>query len=216
MMKTTLRHTRHLLAATFVLVLAQARADTASDLQHLQERWAEVNYQIEGNTQVAAFEQLAADADRAVAASPMSAEILIWRGIIRSTWAGARGGLGALGLVKDARADFEQAMDLDAQALQGSAYTSLGSLYYQVPGWPIGFGDDDKAEELLKKALELNPDGIDSNYFYGSYLIEAERYNEAREYLLKAQKAAPRPGRALADSGRQEEIAAALAKIADE
>lgn len=215
-MNTTLRCTRRLLAGALVLAFAQVQADTSSDLQHLQERWAEVNYQIEGNTRLAAFEQLAADADRAVAASPMSADILIWRGIIRSTWAGARGGLGALGLVKDAKADFEEAMDLDAQALQGSAYTSLGSLYYQVPGWPIGFGDDEKAEELLKKALEVNPDGIDSNYFYGSYLIEAERYSEAREYLLKAQKAAPRPGRALADSGRQEEITAALAKIADE
>lgn len=215
-MKTSIRHTVRLLAGACILVAAQVRADTASDLQHLQERWAEVNYQIEGNTRLAAFEQLAADADRAHAASPQSAEILIWRGIIRSTWAGARGGLGALSLVKDARGDLEEALKLDAQALQGSAYTSLGSLYYQVPGWPIGFGDDDKAEELLKKALEVNPDGIDPNYFYGSYLIEAERYSEAREYLLKAQKAAPRPGRALADSGRQEEIAAALAQIADE
>jgi tetratricopeptide (TPR) repeat protein len=215
-MKTTIRHTVRVLAGAFILAFGQAQADTASDLQHLQERWAEVNYQIEGNTRLAAFEQLAGDADRAVAASPMSAEILIWRGIIRSTWAGAKGGLGALGLVKDARDDLEQALELDAQALQGSAYTSLGSLYYQVPGWPIGFGDDDKAEDLLKKALEVNPDGIDSNYFYGMYLIEDERYDEAREHLLKAQKAAPRPGRALADSGRQEEIAAALASIADE
>jgi tetratricopeptide (TPR) repeat protein len=216
MMKTTLRNTRRILFGALVLAMSPLRADTASDLQHLQERWAEVNYQIEGNTRLAAFEQLAADADAAHAASPESADILIWRGIIRSTWAGARGGLGALSLVKDAKADLEEAMKLDAQALQGSAYTSLGSLYYQVPGWPIGFGDDEKAEELLKKALEINPDGIDPNYFYGSFLIEAERYSEAREYLLKAQKAPPRPGRALADSGRQEEIAAALAKIAEE
>lgn len=214
-MKPTIRHAIRLLAGACILVAAQVRADVASDLQHLQERWAEVNYQIEGNTRLAAFEQLAADADRAHSANPSSAEILIWRGIIRSTWAGARGGLGALSLVKDAKADLEEALKLDAQALQGSAYTSLGSLYYQVPGWPIGFGDDEKAEELLKKALEVNPDGIDPNYFYGSFLIEAERYDEAREHLLKAQKAPPRPGRALADSGRQEEIAAALAQIAD-
>lgn len=215
-MKTALRNAARLLACLTLLNIAPLRADTAADLQHLQERWAEVNYQLEGNTKLAAFEQLAADADRAHNASPSSAEILIWRGIVRSTWAGAKGGLGALSLVKDAKGDLEEAMKLDPQSLQGSAYTSLGSLYYQVPGWPIGFGDDDKAEELLKKALEINPDGIDPNYFYGTYLIEAERFEEAREHLLKAQKAAPRPGRALADSGRQEEIAAALAEIADE
>jgi tetratricopeptide (TPR) repeat protein len=213
-MKPTLKTAVRLLTCLTLLNGLPVHADTATDLQHLQERWAEVNYQVEGNMKLAAFEQLAADADRAHAASPDSAEILIWRGIIRSTWAGAKGGLGALSLVKDARGDLEEALKLDPQALQGSAYTSLGSLYYQVPGWPIGFGDDDKAEELLKQALEINPDGIDPNYFYGSYLIEADRYDEAREYLLKAQKAAPRPGRALADSGRQEEIAAALAQIA--
>jgi len=213
-MKTALRHAVQLVASIFVLATAIVRADPASDLRHLQQRWAEVNYQLEGKTQLSAFEQLADDADRAVAASANNAELLIWRGIIRSTWAGARGGLGALGLVKDAKADFETALQLDAQALQGSAYTSLGSLYYQVPGWPIGFGNDARAEELLKKALDVNPDGIDSNYFYGCYLIDAERYPEAREYLLKAQHAAPRPGRALADSGRQDEIAAALASIA--
>lgn len=202
------------MAAICLLGAMQVRADVASELQHLQTRWAEVNYQLEGKSRLDAFEQLAADADRAIAGNPGSAELYIWRGIIRSTWAGARGGLGALGLVKDAKADLEHALEIDAQALEGSAYTSLGSLYYQVPGWPIGFGDDDKAEELLKKALDVNPDGIDSNYFYGSYLIDARRYDEARNYLLKAQKAAPRPGRALADSGRQEEIAAALASIA--
>jgi hypothetical protein len=58
-------------------------------------------------------------------------------------------------------------MAIDPRALQGSAYTSLGSLYYQVPGWPIGFGDDKRAEAMLLKALEINPDGIDPNYFYG-------------------------------------------------
>ena len=38
-------------------------------------------------------------------------------------------------------------MAIDPKALDGSAYASLGSLFYQVPGWPIGFGDDKKAAE---------------------------------------------------------------------
>ena len=39
------------------------------------------------------------------------------------------------------RRALEQALAIDATALEGSAFTTLGSLYYQVPGWPIGFGD---------------------------------------------------------------------------
>jgi tetratricopeptide (TPR) repeat protein len=204
-----------LLGWVWLLGASTSRADLDGDLAHLQERWAEVNYQLEGKTQLSAFEQLAADAERIRVASQNSAETLIWSGIIKSSYAGAKGGLGALGLAKAAKADLELALQVNPAALQGSAYTSLGALYYSVPGWPVGFGDDDKAEELLKKALVLNPDGIDSNYFYGSYLISNKRYSDARHYLEKAQIAAPRPGRALADSGRQQEIAAALKMIAD-
>jgi hypothetical protein len=47
--------------------------------------------------------------------------------------------------VKQARKDFEAAIALDKTALAGSAYTSLGSLYYQVPSWPPGFGSNKKA-----------------------------------------------------------------------
>lgn len=200
-------------AAAVLLLAASVHADITSDVQHLQQRWAEVNYQLEGNTQLSAFEQLVADADKIVTSNPGAAEALIWSGIIKSTYAGAKGGLGALSLAKASKADLEQALGLDPAALQGSAYTSLGALYYSVPGWPVGFGDDDKAEELLKQALALNPDGIDTNYFYADFLISEDRYAEARDYLLKAQKAAPRPGRALADSGRQQEISAKLQEI---
>ena len=67
-----------------------------------------------------------------------------------------------------------------------SAYTSLGSLYYQVPGWPVGFGNKAKAEQLLKQALAINPNGIDPNFFYGDYLLEQGRKAEARQALDKA------------------------------
>ena len=111
---------------------------------------------------------------------PQAAELHIWHGIVLSTWAGAKGGLGALGLVKQAKAELEKAIELDPAALDGSAYTSLASLYYQVPGWPIGFGDEDKAEALFKQALALNPDGIDPNYFHGDFLLRQKRYGERR------------------------------------
>ena len=187
----------------------------AADIAPLQQRWAEIQYQLPEDQKADAFEALAAEAGQALAQEPDDAPLLIWRGIILSSWAGADGGLGALGKVKEAKSLLEHALRVDPQALQGSAYTSLGALYYQVPGWPIGFGDDEQAEALLKQALALNPDGIDSNYFWGDYLIDQKRYAEARAALLKAQAAAPRPDRPLADQGRQAEIRARLDKIAN-
>ncbi len=144
---------------------------------------------------------------------PKAAELHVWNGIVLSTWAGAKGGLGALDLVKQAKAEFERAIEIDPRALDGSAYTSLGSLYYQVPGWPIGFGDDAKAEALLKKALTLNPDGIDPNYFYGDFLQRQKRYAEARVALERALAAPDRPGRATADAGRRAETRQLLERV---
>lgn len=184
----------------------------AQSLKQLQTRWAEINYQLPEAQREAAFARLAGEAEAALNAEPQAPELLIWRGIILSTWAGAKGGLGALDLVKQARSQFEQAIELDAKALDGSAYTSLGSLYYQVPGWPVGFGDDERAEQLLRQALSLNPDGIDPNYFYGDFLLGEKRYGEATKVLEKALAAPPRPGREVADAGRRQEAQALLDK----
>ena len=104
-------------------------------------------------------------------------------------------------------------MAIDELAMQGSAYTSLGALYYQVPGWPIAFGNDKKARKFLEKAVSLNPDGIDSNYFYGDFLLQQKEYVAAKIAFEKALAAPDRPGRALADSGRREEIRSRLAGI---
>lgn len=184
-----------------------------AQLQNLQERWAEINYQLPKEQREKAFASLSQQAQKAVAAEPNAAELQIWNGIILSTYAGAKGGLGALGLAKQAKASLEQGLALDPKALSGSAYTSLGSLYYQVPGWPVGFGDDEKAEAMLKQALEINPDGIDPNYFYGDYLARAKRFTEARAALEKALQAPPRPDRLSADAGRKLEIQALLSTV---
>ncbi|PCJ46996.1 MAG: hypothetical protein COA74_12345 [Gammaproteobacteria bacterium] len=189
----------------------QAQATT---LAQIQSRWAEVNYTLEGDQQEQAFEALLKEAHVWTDAEPNNAEAFIWRGIIQSTFAGAKGGLGALGLAKDARKSLERALEIDPRALQGSAYGSLGTLYYKVPGWPLGFGNDKKAEEYLLKALDINPTGIDPNYFYADYLYEQGNYTQAQQVAERALQAPPRPQRALADAQRRMEIEALLQKIA--
>ncbi|MFL1417353.1 tetratricopeptide repeat protein [Pseudomonas fildesensis] len=182
-------------------------------LNDLQTRWAHIQYNLPEEQRPKAFEQLAAQATAFTQARPQAAEAWIWSGIVTSSWAGAQGGLGALSKVKAARVDLEKALALDPKALQGSAYTSLAALYDRVPGWPIGFGDADKADQLLKQALQLNPAGIDSLYFWGDHLYRQKRYGEARDALQKALLATPRPGRETADTGRRKEIESVLADI---
>jgi tetratricopeptide (TPR) repeat protein len=207
-----------LLAAALLTFNTQAGPDGASSaadtVSELQRDWAVANYQTEGKARQAAFDSLLGAVAVAQQSHKDDAGVLIWSGIIHSSYAGVKGGLGALKFAKMARAELEQALALDPEALHGSAYTSLGTLYYKVPGWPIGFGNKDKAAELLQRALALNPDGIDPNYFYGEYLLEQGALAQAKTALLHAQAAPPRPGREVADQGRQAEIAALLQQIA--
>jgi tetratricopeptide (TPR) repeat protein len=200
---------------TALLLLLSTRLYAAvitDDISELQQEWARIKYQASESEQEKLYEALAAKADAVAAHYPGKAEPLVWEGIIYSTWAGAKGGLGALSLAKESRAQLEAALAIDPTALQGSAYTSLGTLYFKVPGWPIGFGDRDKAEELLKQALVINPDGIDPNFFYGEFLLEEDRYAESVAVLNHALQAAPRPDRPIADAGRRAEIEDALEK----
>jgi len=223
-MSVTSRFTHHVrrvaaIAGLTGLVLplspgAWAMSDAvAGGVHELQSRWARIQYRTPKDKRVDGFDQLYQRAETLIDQHPDAAELYIWAGIIRSSEAGAKGGLGALSLVKEARGDLEKALSLDVTALDGSAYTSLGALYYQVPGWPIGFGDDDKARAMLQKGLSLNPDGIDPLYFWGDYQHDQGHDAKAREALEKALKAAPRPGREVADQGRRKQIHELLGKL---
>lgn len=189
---------------------AVSAAELRDELVVIQRQWAHVQYQLPDKDKERAFETLAADARQLVERYPGRPEPLIWQGIVLGTYAGARGGLGALGLVKEARKSLEAALAIDERALGGSAHTSLGSLYYQVPGWPLSFGDDALAEQHLRRALEINPAGIDPNFFFGDYLLEKGDTEQARGYLQRALLAEPRPGREVADAGRRREISERL------
>lgn len=192
------------------LAFAPARAATDEGLAEIQRDWEQIRYQSPAAERVKRYEVLAAKAHRLTETRPGRSEPLIWEGIVVSSLAGEKGGLGALGLAKQAKALFENAIRIDGSALEGSAYNSLGVLYHKVPGWPLGFGDKTKANELLLKALAVNPDGIDPNYFYAEYLVETGRPGEALSYLDRALLAAARPGRQIADAGRKEEARALL------
>lgn len=214
-----LRHWFESLPIAFALLpfalpaIAQDAALT-TELSEIQRGWDQANYQpANAADKLRQLEALSARSEALAHKYPLRAEPLVWEGIVLSTYAGAKGGIGALSLAKKSRDCLLEATKIDPTTLRGSAYTSLGALYYKVPGWPIGFGDDDKAGDLLRKALVLNPDGMDPNYFLGELLYEQGKYSLSMQHLQKALNAPPRPDRPLADAGRRAEIEALVAKV---
>lgn len=202
------------IALLWLCAFGGARAERLpDDLAALQHGWANAYYTVPEKQKNTAFEALEQQAATLVAHNAGRAEPLVWQAIVLSSHAKFEGGLGALSKIKQARELLLAAEKIDATALDGSIYTSLGSLYAKSPGWPIAFGDKKKARAFLQKALAANPDGIDPNFFYGELLADTGDVAGARTHLEKALAAPPRPGREDADAGRREEVKAAMAKL---
>ena len=192
-----------------------ALADEVDDaVRGLQAEWAIANYKTSDDNKEAAFKALVDKAASLTAKNPQRAEPKIWEAIIRAGYAGAMGGLSSM---TNAMPQMEKGRDLlldaekiDATSMNGSVYTTLGSFYYMTPGWPIGFGDEDKAEAYLKKAIELAPDDMDANYFSGDYLLEDKKYKQAIPYFEKVLSLPDVEGRPIYSEGRKAEAAAKL------
>lgn len=192
-------------------VMADEQLDAG--IANIQHEWAKANYSTPKAGQEEAFKKLTEQGHQLSEKNGNAPEALIWEAIANAGYAKAKGGLGALKYAEKARDLLLSAEKTDPNALQGSIYTSLGSLYYKVPGWPIGFGDKKKAKAYLEKALQINPDGIDPNYFYADFLSDRGEYEKAIRYYEKALAAPARPGREDADAGRKAEAEEGL-KIA--
>jgi tetratricopeptide (TPR) repeat protein len=202
-----------IVATTSLIFIASAHGagDTAADfraeLLDLQHGWAQANYVAESKRdRRSAFEAVVEQAAALSARYPTEVAAVAWEGIVLSTYAGEVSALGAMKYAKAALAKLEQAEALDAQALNGGIYASLGALYSKVPGGFIGFGDDDTARDYFQKALAVDSDNIDNNFFYGEFLVKQGDYARALEVLNRALNSAPNPDRPVFDEGRREEI----------
>ncbi|WP_236075398.1 lipopolysaccharide assembly protein LapB [Mariprofundus sp. EBB-1] len=200
------------------LLSTPAYADEVSDtVLELQHQWASANYKAADDTKEATFKALVAKAEALSAKHADRAEPKIWEAIIRAGYAGAMGGLSS---ITNAMPQMEKGRDLlleaekiDANALNGSVYTTLGSFFYMTPGWPIGFGDEDKALEYLSKAQTIAPDDMDANYFMADYWVEQRKYKKALPLLEKVMALPAVANRPVYSTGRKTEAAVLLAKV---
>ncbi len=205
-----------LLATAGFRALPAEAADAAdAEVHRLQTSWDAIKFGVpEGDEQTKQMRALGQDADAVAAKFPDRAEVLIWDGIITSDLASMVGAFSALGLAKRARDTLEQAYKMSPAKLDAGAPTSLGVLYYRVPGFPIGFGDKAKARQLLEQATKLAPAGLDAWYFYGDFLFEQKEYSKAADAFHHALSIPPHPDRPVWDKNRRLVIQERLDSIA--
>ena len=179
-------------------------------VRNLDAEWSEIFFRLPEDEQGKKLEALMPKADALIERYPGTAEPLLMKSLVLCALAAAEGGLGALSLVADARDLIVRSMKVNPRAMEGSAYVILGNLYYRMPGWPLSFGDNKLARANLETAIRLYPDALDTNFYYGDFLLEQGEFTKAMIYLEKAEKAPVRPGSQLSDLKLKEELKQSL------
>lgn len=179
-----------LISLLFVLAATTSTGVMASNVPttvpEFAEAFAQYRFELTGKPQKLGYQSLDARISEAMISNGDDAELIAWAGIVRSSLAGATGGLGALKMAKQSRRLFEKAMEIDANALDGGARTSLGVLYTKVPRWPLGFGDKKLGEALMKESAGLFPDNLIVQFFMADFFDEQGRKADAVAAYKKA------------------------------
>lgn len=207
MKKTTL------VASLLILANTAYGASLPEELNKIESAWAINHYLTATENQGPTYQELIARSITLQHEHPNAPEGKIWQAILLASNAANESPLTALNSINQAKGILEDVIKTNPTSMDGAALVTLGTLYYMTPGWPLSFGDKNKAEKLLKQALEINPAGIDTNYFYADLLINNERLESAAHYLKLALKAPVRPNQMLADTMLQQQALSALNKI---
>ena len=206
---------KHIIAIFLLLALNLMPAIVKADalnfaVQKIESEWARIHYNVAKKQQKTAFKKLLTEVKGLNSQYPNQAELIIQQAIIVASNADNIDPLSALQAVHQSRGLLLRAIELDPYASEGAAYVTLGVLYYRVPGWPIAYGDNDKAQIMLKKALAINPNTIDANYFYGNFLITQGKQKEAMTYFNRALAVPVRATQVFADTKLHQQVKLAM------
>ncbi len=181
----------------FILLILLSRlcfAESLKDsLKSIELEWAKVYYEQPKQKQQVAYPMLLDKMQQLTKSDPNDAGVIYWTALIKASYAAHQNPVSALEAIHEVRNLLNKAIAINPKVMNGAAYVVLGTLYDKAPQWPIAFGDDATAKKMLETALEINPNGVASNYFYGEFLLEHDDIQAAENYFKKAISAPVRP-----------------------
>jgi tetratricopeptide (TPR) repeat protein len=207
---------RKIFFVVLLLLSTRCLAETLDgSLKNIEAEWAAIYYHMPKSQQGPAFVRLLDKTTELARQYPSAAEPIFWQAVVKATYADHQDAFSALNAIHEARDLLLKAIKINPTAMSGSAYVTLGTLYYMVPKWPVAFGDDNTAQQMLETALKIKPDGIDANYFYGEFLLLHNKPNDAMRYFERAATAPARADQSYADSQLKAEARLALKNTQD-
>jgi len=126
-----------------------------------------------------AYDQGRQAAKRAIDLAPGNAAAHFWYGTTTALWGQTRGVIRSLFLLPTVKQEINTVLALDPSF--APVYSLAGNVYYEVPG-PLG-GDLDKAEQMFRKGLALEPRFTGMRIGLAKTLIRKGRIGEARKEL---------------------------------
>ena len=118
---------------------------------------------------------------RAVELAPRSHDAHLWFAINTARWGETKGVLRSLFLLPTIRQELETLLELDPRSVR--AHILVGNVLLEVPGF--AGGDRAKAEEHLKKALEIDPRFTNARVDLARVYLADARYADARRELQR-------------------------------
>lgn len=190
--------------------------DLAPAVQHIESEWARIHYLVAKEQQDNEFKHLLSEVNHLQAQYPKQAEFIILQAIIVASNAKNVDAFSALEAINKAKDLLIQAIELSPKALDGAAFVTLGTLYYMVPAWPVAYSDNNKAQQLLEKALAINANAIDANYYYADFLVTQGQLQLALKYFNRALTVPVRVTQVFADTQLQVQAQLAIDKYGQE
>ena len=141
-MTSTLNRLASVYLVTQLFVTTVTAQSLPNTVQEMRAELDVVNFDLaDDDMRVKRLEMLLPHSEALAKENPSNAGFQMMAGFYNAQYAGYAGGIGALKYAKAARSYLEQSVNIDPQLHGASAHVVLGTLYAQVPGWPIGFGD---------------------------------------------------------------------------
>ena len=145
-----------------------------------------------GEKELKLYHEAVEVARKAVQAHPNRPGPHYWLGLAYGLLADAEMALKSLVYVKGLRKEMELLLERDPGYYYGGAYRVLGRLYTKLPR--VLGGDRVKAEEYLRRAVELGPSYLLNHLFLAGLLQDQGRTKEAALIIAQVRQAIPQPG----------------------
>lgn len=134
---------------------------------------------------------------------PESVPIKFWYAANTGRWADVHGFVAAAtnGIAKKLRRVCQEIIQLDSTYQGGGGYRILAQVHFHSPNIPLvmGWPSDEKALELVEKAMETAPEHPTNHLLYARILLHFDRNKEAREHLKTILNTPPRPSNLVED-----------------